>query len=308
MTSFHPLLEPYGVHHIPVSGGHTLYVEEYGNPKGIPVIFLHGGPGAGFTSEARKFFNPQKFRVIFFDQRGCNRSTPIGNLENNKAQNILGDIEHLRQFFSIEKWHIFGGSWGSTLALLYGIKHPERCLSLILRGIFLATQAETNWYFYGVKHFYPELSAALNEGLSASEKENVMETYYERIIHGDEKVSLKAIDQFLRYESCFSALLPKQHDFTLDAKTKAFMRIVIHYFQYAFFIEEDVIIKNCAPLKDIPIDIVQGRYDTVCPPISAYRLHQALPHSTLYMIDDAGHSSFEPGVALKLTELMDTKI
>lgn len=287
---------------------HQVYWEETGNLDGIPVIFLHGGPGAGTQAWHRQFFNPEKYRIILMDQRGCGRSRPFAEIKENKTQNLVADLEQLRQHLDIEKWVVFGGSWGSTLALVYAETHPDRCLGLILRGVFLATQAEKDWFMRGMQNFFPEISYQFQTAFDV-DPADLLPFYYEKLQDPDPEIHRLAAYHWFSYESSCATLIPSAptpYEAYSD-EMLALARLEAHYFYHDFFLAPDQIIQNSAALKDLPIMIVQGRYDVICPPVSAWRLTQYLANAHLTFINDAGHSSGEPGIQqalIQATEVM----
>lgn len=279
---------------------HTIYWEECGNPDGIPVLFLHGGPGAGLSPQHRRFFDPQRYRVILFDQRGAGKSTPLGEWRNNTTQLLINDIEKLRAQFGISQWLVFGGSWGSTLALAYGQAHPEACLGFVLRGIFLCTQAEIDWFIEGVRWFYPELYEEFAAPIPAAERSDLLAAYVKRILSSDPEVYWPAARAWSRFEGRRVYLMPQPEDTPNDALDLGVGRLESHYMANLGFLEEDQLIRDLGRIAHLPAVIVQGRYDAICPPLSAYRLHQAWPGAQLEIIPDAGHGALEHGIASAL--------
>ncbi len=279
---------------------HTIYWEEVGNPDGIPVVFLHGGPGAGLSPQHRRFFDPQHYRVILFDQRGAGKSTPLGEWRNNTTQLLIDDIETLRVRFGIEQWLVFGGSWGSTLALAYGQAHPERCLGFILRGIFLCTAAEIDWFINGVRWFYPELYDAFVAPIPENERGDLLTAYTRRMLCDDPAVYWPAARAWSRFEGRRVFLLPQPEEAPSDTLDLGIGRLESHYMANLAFLEDDQLMRDVDRIAHLPAVIVQGRYDVICPPLSAYRLHQAWPGSRLDMIPDAGHGALETGIASAL--------
>ena len=280
-----------------VDNVHTLYWEEVGNPAGIPVVFLHGGPGAGLSPQHRRFFDPQHYRVILFDQRGAGKSTPLGEWRNNTTQLLVQDIETLRVKFGVEQWLVFGGSWGSTLALAYGQAHPERCLGFILRGIFLCTAAEIDWFLHGVRWFYPELYDEFVAPIPEAERGDLLKAYTSRMLCHDPAVYWPAARAWSRFEGRRVFLLPQPEELASDTLDLGVGRLESHYMANLAFLEEDQLVRDVGRIAHLPAVIVQGRYDVICPPLSAYRLHQAWPGSRLNMIADAGHGALEKGIS-----------
>ena len=298
-----PAIEPYRSGRLPVDDVHTLYWEECGNPIGLPVLFLHGGPGAGLSPKHRQFFDPAHYRIVLFDQRGAGQSTPLGEYRNNTTQLLIEDIEKLRNLLGIAQWLIFGGSWGSTLALAYGEAHPGRCTGFILRGIFLATQPEVDWFLNGIQWFFPQAHARFVESLASSERNNILQAYSKRLFSDDPAENLQAARAWSRYEGSCLHLLPHPEAadaFEVDAVALGVGRLEAHYFRNDAFLVEDQLIRDISRICHLPATIIQGRYDVVCPPRSAWRLHQAWPKASFLMIEDAGHSGFEPGIATAL--------
>lgn len=300
LTPLFPALSPNRHGMLAVDDIHTIYWEECGNPDGIAVLFLHGGPGAGLSPQHRRFFDPQRYRVILFDQRGAGKSTPLGEWRNNTTQLLIDDIEVLRAQFGIAQWLVFGGSWGSTLALAYGQAHPEACLGFVLRGIFLCTQAEIDWFIEGVRWFYPELYAEFSAPIPPEERGDLLAAYVKRILSSDPAVYWPAARAWSRFEGRRVYLMPQPEDAPNDALDLGVGRLESHYMANLGFFEEDQLIRNMGRIAHLPAVIVQGRYDAICPPLSAYRLQQAWPGAQLEMIPDAGHGALEHGIASAL--------
>ncbi len=294
-----PEIEPYQHGMLPVDDIHTIYWEQSGNPKGIPVVFLHGGPGAGSLPTHRRFFNPASYRIIILDQRGAGRSKPLGELRNNTTPLLIDDLERLREYLNIDKWLVFGGSWGSTLALAYGEAHPERCFGFILRGIFLCRKQEIDWFLYGLQTFFPEAWHKFVAPLSFEERKDILAAYYQRLQNPDPGVHMLAARDWSIYEGSCSTLLPSPETvnyFAGDTVALGLARMEAHYFSHNIFLPENALLDNVYKLHDIPATIVQGRYDAVCPIISADDLHHAWPQAEYIIIDDAGHSVWEHGI------------
>lgn len=300
LSPLFPALTPNRHGMLAVDDIHTIYWEECGNPDGIPVLFLHGGPGAGLSPQHRRFFDPQRYRVILFDQRGAGKSTPLGEWRNNTTQLLIADIERLRAQFGIDQWLVFGGSWGSTLALAYGQAHPAACLGFVLRGIFLCTQAEIDWFIEGVRWFYPELYAEFAAPIPPEERGDLLAAYVKRILSSDPAVYWPAARAWSRFEGRRVYLMPQPEDAPNDALDLGVGRLESHYMANLGFFEEDQLIRNMGRIAHLPAVIVQGRYDAICPPLSAYRLRQAWPGAQLEMIPDAGHGALEHGIASAL--------
>ena len=300
LSPLFPALTPNRHGMLAVDDIHTIYWEECGNPDGIPVLFLHGGPGAGLSPQHRRFFDPQRYRVILFDQRGAGKSTPLGEWRNNTTQLLIADIERLRAQVGIAQWLVFGGSWGSTLALAYGQAHPAACLGFVLRGIFLCTQAEIDWFIEGVRWFYPELYEEFAAPIPAEERGDLLAAYVKRILSSDPAVYWPAARAWSRFEGRRVYLMPQPEDAPNDALDLGVGRLESHYMANLGFFEEDQLIRNMGRIAHLPAVIVQGRYDAICPPLSAYRLQQAWPGAQLEMIPDAGHGALEHGIASAL--------
>jgi len=279
---------------------HTIYWEEVGNPNGIPVLFLHGGPGAGLSPQHRRFFDPSAYRVILFDQRGAGKSTPLGEWRNNTTQLLIEDIERLRAMFGIERWLVFGGSWGSTLALAYGQAHPERCLGFVLRGIFLCTPSEIEFFLYGVQWFYPELYADFIAPIPVEERGDLLKAYARRLLCDDPQQYWPAARAWSRFEGRRVFLLPQEEESSSDTLDLGVGRLESHYMAHGGFLEDDQLIRDIGRIAHLPAVIVQGRYDVICPPLAAYRLQQAWPGARMRMIPDAGHGALETGIARAL--------
>ncbi len=302
-TTVYPLIEPYRSGRLPVDDVHTLYWEECGNPKGVPVLFLHGGPGAGLSPRHRQFFDPAYYRIVLFDQRGAGKSTPLGEYRNNTTQLLIEDIERLRQMLGIAQWLVFGGSWGSTLALAYGEAHPECCTGFVLRGIFLCTRPEIDWFLNGVQWFFPREHAQFVAHIPEAERGDLLQAYVKRLFSDNVEENLQAARTWSRYEGSCLHLLPHPEvadEFGSDAVALGVGRLEAHYFRHDAFLTDDQLIRNVDRIRHLPAIIIQGRYDAVCPPRSAWRLHQAWPEASLRMIEDAGHAAFEPGIASAL--------
>lgn len=310
MTELYPPIEPYQTGYLPVSKLHTIYYEQVGNPQGKPVVFLHGGPGGGIADFYRQFFNPQQWRVVLFDQRGCGKSTPYAELRENTTWELVEDIEKLRNYLGIEKWLVFGGSWGSSLALAYSQSYSQRCTGLILRGIFTLRKKELDWFYQeGASYIFPDFWQDFLAPIPLEERNNLMFAYYQRLTSVDRTVRLQYAKAWSIWEGITSKLYPSQESqkrFGEDEFAEAFARIECHYFvNKGFFPTDNYLIDNAYKIKDIPCIIVQGRYDIVCPMITAYELHQALPNSQLIIVPDAGHSVNEEGIRKALLESIE---
>lgn len=304
MPLFAPI-EPRRSGMLPLDSRHTMYWEESGLSTGIPVVFLHGGPGSGTTPQHRCFFDPGSYRIVLFDQRGAGRSTPLGELEHNTTSDLVADMELLRGYLGIEKWLVFGGSWGSTLALAYAQSHPERCLGLVLRGIFLFRPSEVDWFLQGMCRVFPEPWEDFSGFIPAAERSDLLQAYYRRLSDPDPRVHMPAARAWSRYEGACSTLLPSSATiahFEDDRVAVGLARIEAHYFINRGFLPENALLEGVARIRDIPGIIVQGRYDMVCPLITAHELHFAWPEAVYRVIPDAGHSAWEPGIQSALVE------
>ena len=300
MYKLYPALKPNSVHQLEVSSVHTLYVEECGNTRGIPVLFVHGGPGAGCELYHRCFFDPEIYRIILFDQRGCGKSTPHASLEDNSTQALVADIEKIREFFNIKKWVLFGGSWGSTLSLVYAETHPDRVLGLILRGIFLCREKEIHWFYQeGASRIFPDYWENFLQLIPKTEQNDLLHAYYSRLTGSNELIRMQAAKAWSIWEGCCATLQQSRSviDHYGNSHTAlSLARIECHYFVNNSFLETDQILKNASALGSIPGFIIHGRYDVVCPIESAWVLNKAWQQSTLNIIPSAGHSASEPGI------------
>jgi len=308
----YPPIEPRKTGMLQVSELHSVYWEVTGAADGQPVVVLHGGPGGGSQTDYRRYFNPKKYNIVIFDQRGCGKSTPHAELKDNNSQALVGDIETLRKHLGIDDWFVFGGSWGSTLSLLYAIHHPDRVKGLILRGIFMCRRSELLWFYQdGASHIFPDKFAPYRDHIPEAERDDLIAAYYKRLTSDDKSVREAAAREWCLWEMCTSKLIPdtKYTDKAEDlAFAAAFSRIECHYFINGIFFEDGFILKKAEVLSKIPIHIVQGRYDVVCPMKSAWELHTALPHSKLEVVADAGHSMGEVGIAEQLVKITDTVV
>ncbi len=300
MCELYPPIEPYRQGWLPVSGLHRLYWEESGNPKGIPAIFLHGGPGAGCAADHRRFFDPKAYRIVLYDQRGAGRSVPHALIAENTTADLVADLEVLRQHLGIERWLVFGGSWGSTLALAYGQVHPERCLGFVLRGIFLFRPDEVNWFVHQMGRFFPEAGRAFLNFLPEAERRDPLAAYHRLLTDSNPVVHLPAAQAWCAYEEACSRLLAEPAELRMSAAALAMARIEAHYMVNGGFLEENQLLRDIHRLHGKPATIVQGRYDVVCPIATAYDLAHAWPGSTFQVVADAGHSAMEPGIRAAL--------
>jgi proline iminopeptidase len=298
-----PPIEPYATGMLKLETPHILYWEQSGNPHGAPVAFLHGGPGAGATPTHRRFFDPQHYRIIIFDQRGAGRSTPLGSLADNTTAHLVADMEALRRHLGVERWVLFGGSWGSTLALAYAETHPERCLGLVLRGVFLCRRSEVDWFLYGIRAVFPEAWRAFSGFLPESERQDLLEAYHRRLTNPDPAVHMPAARAWSTYEGACSTLLPSPDTvaaFGEDRMALGLARIEAHYFRNNVVAPKDDLVRRIDTIRRLPAIIVQGRYDMVCPIVSADELARAWPEAEYVIVPDAGHSAMEPGIRARL--------
>ena len=310
--ALYPPIRPYRTGRLRVSALHELYFEESGNPKGKPVVFLHGGPGGGTDARMRRFFNPRRYRIVLFDQRGCGRSTPHASLEDNTTWDLVADIERLREHLGVERWQVFGGSWGSTLALAYAQLHAKRVTELVLRGIFLLRRSELDWFYQsseGAASLFPDLWEQFIAPVPEDERYDMMRAYYRRLTSGDARERNAAARTWSIWEGALSFLRSNPSyvaKFKISAYAAAFARIECHYFVNGGFLDtEDQLLVDVPLMRHIPGVIVQGRYDVVCPMRSAWHLHRAWPKARLVIVPDAGHSAFEPGIAKALRQATD---
>ena len=305
MHELFPELNPHCSGMLTLDALHAMYWEECGNPLGIPVVFLHGGPGAGSTAAHRRFFDPEAYRIVVLDQRGAGRSTPLGELRDNTTPQLIADLERLREHLKIERWLVFGGSWGSTLALAYAEAHPERCLGLVLRGIFLCRKSEIDWFLYGLRSIFPEAWRKLADMLSPEEQGDLLSNYHRRLVNPDPAVHMPAARAWSVYEGSCSTLMPSPDTvayFAGDVVALGLARIEAHYFVNNIFLPENSLLERVGALARIPAIIVQGRYDMVCPLVTAHELASAWPQAVYKVIPDAGHSVWEPGILDALVE------
>jgi len=308
MLDLFPHIEPYEYGLLEVDNIHKIYWEKSGNKKGIPVLVLHGGPGAGGNIYLRRFFDPKYYNIIIFDQRGAGRSMPSACIDNNTTQDLILDIEKLRIFFKINKWIVFGGSWGSSLSLAYSQEYPDNVLSIVLRGIFLCRKKEVAWFLHGIKNIFPEYWNRFNSFLPQEERKELLLSYYKRLINTDPKINGEAAVSWARYEANCSTLLPNasvSEEFINIQMALSLARLEAHYFMNNLFLEEGQLLNNINNIINIKGYIVQGRYDVICPPESAYDLANVWPNSTLKIIEQAGHSSLEVSIQKALLETMN---
>lgn len=302
-TELYPEIEPFATGRLAVDRLHTLYFEESGNPDGIAVVVLHGGPGAGGSPSHRRFFDPAFYRIVVFDQRGAGRSTPLGELRENTTRHLIGDLEALRGHLCIDRWLLFGGSWGSTLALAYAQAHPQHCLGLVLRGIFLCRRSEIEWFLYGVRNVFPEDWHAFAGHVPEPERHDLLKAYWRRLNGRDPAVRIAAARAWSAYEGACSTLRPSADTvayFSADRVALGLARIEAHYFRHGGFLSDDQLLANIERVRALPGVIVQGRYDMVCPIVTADALYRAWPQAQYVVVPDAGHSAWEPGIRAAL--------
>ena len=302
-----PNIEPFNTFYLPVSDLHTIYIEESGNKNGKPVIFLHGGPGGGVDPKYRRYFNPDKWRIIMFDQRGCGKSTPFAELKENTTWDLVDDIEKIRKHLSIDRWVVYGGSWGSTLSLAYSQTYPDSCKALILRGIFLVRKKEIHWFYQeGDSKIFPDDWQSFIAPIPIEKRDNLLEAYYYLLIGKDSSKKIEAAKAWSTWEGSTVRLIQDKDfigDFSDEKFAEAFARIESHYFMNnAWFNSDNHLIENVDKIRHIPAVIIHGRYDVICPVENAWELHQAWPESELHIIPDAGHSIFEEGIKDKILE------
>jgi len=310
MRELYPPRQPYNEGELKVSDLHTIHFEESGNPEGKPIVLLHGGPGGGCPPFYRQYFDPEKWRLVMFDQRGCGQSKPHAELQENTTWDLVNDIEKLREYLNIHQWVVFGGSWGSTLSLAYSQTHPDRCKGLILRGIFLLRQKEIRWFYQeGASYIFPDAWEEYVKPIPINERDDLLTAYYQRLTSPDAQIRLEAARAWSIWEGSTSRLFPDldlKQSFGIDAFAEAFARIECHYFINKGFIDpEDKLLLNIDRIRKIPAVIVQGRYDVVCPMMSAWELHRAWPEAEFIVVADAGHSMSEPGIRTCLMEATD---
>ena len=306
--SLYPAGEPFRRHMLEVGEGHTLYVEEVGRPDGIPVVVLHGGPGGGCSPAMRRFFDPEIYRVVLFDQRGCGRSRPHASVKGNTTWHLVRDIEHIRATLGIDRWIVFGGSWGATLGLVYAQSHPGRVAWLVLRGVFLGTRAELDWFYGGgAGQFWPELWAQFIAPIPEAERGDMIAAYNRRLFSGDRAQEALHAKTWAAWENALASIendggmIESPADYAL-----AFARLENHFFANSIFLNDaQQIMANMTRIAHVPGTIVQGRYDMICPPTSAWALHRAWPSSQIRMVPRAGHAVSEPGIAAELVRTMD---
>ena len=308
--ALYPPIEPNESGMLDVGDGHEIYYEECGNPDGKPAVFLHGGPGGGSTAAMRRFWNPDIYRIILFDQRGSGKSTPHASLENNTTWDLVADIERLREHLGIDRWSVFGGSWGSTLGLAYAETHPDKVKSLIVRGVFLARPEDIDWFYgSGANRLFPEAWQSFLEAIPEPERVDLLSAYEKRLTDENASVRLDAAIAWSRWEGTTSRLYPQPEVIAAFSEARfaeALARIECHYFRNGSFLRgPNQLLDEAHRLKGIPGAIVQGRYDAICPPEGAFKLHQAWPDSEWVLVPDAGHAATEPGITHALIEATD---
>ena len=303
-----PEIGPYETGYLPLSDGHVMYWEQAGNPRGRPVLFLHGGPGAGAGAVHRRFFDPAHWRIVIFDQRGAGRSRPLGSLEANTTPHLVEDIERLRGYLGIDRWLLFGGSWGSTLALAYAQAHQEHVIGLVLRGVFLGRPSEVEWFLHGLRAVFPDAHAAFLNHLNPAERQDLLGSYLRRLTDADPTTHMAAARAWSVYEGSCSTLLPSPDtvtSFAQDRTALGLARIEAFYFANNLFLPPAGLLGHMAKIGHLPGEIVQGRYDMVCPPVSAFELAAAWPAARMTLVPDAGHSALEPGVRRALVAAVE---
>lgn len=309
-TCMYPEFEPNRQFRLKVSDIHELYVEESGNPAGIPVVVLHGGPGGGLSPDYRRMFNPERYRIVMFDQRGAGQSTPHAGLEENTTWDLVADMETIREYLDVDRWLVFGGSWGSTLSLAYAETHPERVSGLILRGIFLCRPEEIRWFYQeGCSWIFPDFWEQYIAPIPPDERHDMLSAYYKRLTSDDEQTRLEAARAWSGWEGSTCRLVPDPDtidDFEETAKALAMARIECHYFvNNCFFKKDNQLLSDAGRIRHVPTWIVHGRYDVICPAKNAWQLHQALPDSRLCIVPDSGHAYNEPGILKALVAATD---
>ncbi|MEO7073047.1 MAG: prolyl aminopeptidase [Rhodanobacter sp.] len=310
MHELYPDIEPYRIQHLAVDATHTLYVEECGNPDGLPVVFLHGGPGAGLSTYLRRFFNPAHYHIVLFDQRGAGQSTPFAELRDNTTAHLVADIEAIREALNIERWVVFGGSWGSTLALAYAQAHAQRVVALVLRGIFLGREAELRWFNEldgGARQIFPERWARFRDFIPPAERGSMLDAYWRRLTGEDETVRVAAAQAWSAWEGGSTTLVHDADgggDFDEPHKAVALAVMEAHYFRHAVFLQPNQLLRDIDRIRHIPTTIVQGRYDIICPMTSAWDLSQAWPEAELHVVL-AGHSAGDPAIVDALVAATD---
>jgi proline iminopeptidase len=304
-TELYPTIKPTHSGHLVLDDLHSLYWEELGNPKGIPVIFIHGGPGAGSSESARRFFDPSFYRIILYDQRGAGRSLPLGETRDNTTPHLIQDLELLPTYLQIDKWLLFGGSWGSTLSIAYAEHHPHRCLGLILRGLFLCRKSEIDWFLYGMKTIFPEAWQEFAGHIPESERRDLLKAYHTRLMDSNPDIHMTAALAWSKYEGACATLMPDEitlNSFLDPVVALGLARMEAHYFSNNIFLPDNFLLENLYKIRHLPIIMVQGRYDIVCPIITADEVAKHLPEAEYIIIPDAGHSAFDPSLCRELVK------
>ncbi len=302
----YPAIEPYETGMLPVSDGHALYYEVSGDPKGKPVLFLHGGPGSGTKPEQRRFFDPRRYRIVLFDQRGAGRSTPSGSLHANTTRHLVGDIETLRRHLGVTRWVVFGGSWGSTLGLAYAGAHPEACVALILRGIWLGRKRDIDWWIYGLKRIFPDYWEEFAGHLDSWERDDIVEGYLRRLHDPDPAIHMPAAMAWRGFDQRVSTILPQPGDpAPAGPQTLAVARIEVHYVRHHAFLEDGELLRGVGRFRHVPGAIIHGRYDMIAPVDGAVALARAWPEATFSLVEGESHSTADPGIRKALLEATD---
>ncbi len=306
VVSLYPQISPYDQRMLEVGGGHSIYVEQCGNPKGLPVIVLHGGPGGGCSPMMRRFFDPEAYRIILFDQRGCGRSRPVASVENNSTWHLIDDIETIRKTLNINRWVLFGGSWGATLALIYAISHPDRAAYLVLRGVFLMTRAELDWFYGGgAGAFWPDLWRKFTEVIPEDERHDLIAAYHRRLFSGDRETEIRFAQIWAGWENALACVASMGHAHASPPEyARTFARLENHYFHNSGFLDcDEWILKKLSAILHVRASIVQGRLDMICPPASAWRLAENWPRADLHMLSHSGHALSEPAISEELLRI-----
>lgn len=297
MLKLYPSIKPYQTEYLSVDAEHEIYLEESGNPKGVPVLVLHGGPGAGSNPNQRRWFDPNHYRIILFDQRGAGKSKPQGELFENTTQHLIDDIEKIRKHLNIESWILFGGSWGAALALLYAQAHPKQVKHMILRGILLANRSNRDWFFKcGANKVFPDYWRDFVKDIPANEQDDLITAYYNRLTSDNEIMRMAAAKSWSLWHRRCASFEPLSEEEDNTHTTLRCARIESHFFYHDCFINEDQILDNMSLIREIPTIIIHGRYDMICPLSNAFQIHKALPNSRLEIVRNAGHMSSEPGI------------
>jgi len=309
LRGLYPAIEPYAKGHLDVGDGHSVYWERSGTPGAKPAVFLHGGPGGGFSPDHRRLFDPERYDVLLFDQRGCGRSVPNASLEANTTWHLVADIERLREMVGVEKWQVFGGSWGSTLALAYAEKHPDRVSELIVRGVYTLSRPELDWFYqFGVSEMFPDKWERFVAPIPPEERHEMMAAYYRRLTSEDRSIRMEAAKAWSTWEGGVITLLPDPEldaVFSAEDYAEAFARIECHYFVNGGWLDDNQLIRDAHRLGEIPGVIVHGRYDMPCPAKYAWALHKAWPGAEFHLVEGAGHAYSEPGILDRLIRATD---